>query len=121
MPCHDPDPYPDNRPSAHAHATLIAEADRIRRKLDERTATLCAVMTLLDKHYPDASAAVQRDVADLAYWWKKHQEEDAARIAKEKAEVERKRKAAEEQARKRALWQAALAKLTPEERKALSM
>jgi hypothetical protein len=76
-----------------------------KRRLDLATRVACEAMSVLTKggNYTNMSAEAKT-------WWQKHQDEDARRIAREKAE--RKRLADKK---------AALAKLTPAEKKALNL
>ncbi len=80
-------------------------------------AMLCALLTVLEGQgtLEEVLASVDWKEAGvslpwLRYWWEKHQDEDRERRAQE-AEVHR----------RVAARQAALAKLTPEERKLLSL
>lgn len=86
------------------------------RKLQQRDAMLCAVLTELERrsptlgHYLDPidwnEAGVSR--ADLESWWKEHKAQDRARRSKE-----------EQQRREEALRDQALKKLTGDELRAL--
>ena len=78
-----------------------------RDKINQLTRMLCGVMTTLPTA---ARATVYRTVPDLSEWWHKHQEQDKKRIAQEKAEAQRKKKAL-----------SAYNKLTTEERKLLGI
>jgi hypothetical protein len=80
------------------------ESAHLRRILDDVTRMLCAVLREREEGTPNPYTA------ELAQWWDRHKEADARRLAREQEEAQRKEQR-----------QAALSKLTPEERKALNL
>lgn len=108
MPCRDDWVDADQMNADRRHATA---------ELGMVTASLCAVMTRLEQFMPAKDFLAQVDWAeagvlreDFDRWWKEHKAED---VKRRRAEAkERERVAARE---------AALAKLTPAERKLLGV
>lgn len=90
---------------------LLAAADSIYCA-DDFVPALCAALLSLAPERRDALIYNSRDrqARDLADWWEDHQEADRRRVEREQAEAA----AAEARAK-------ALAKLTPEERRALGL
>ncbi len=97
MPCSDGG-WPGDAIVEHSQ-----RADRLARML-------CGVMTTLKAYHPVIVRELCAEDKELADWWKQHQEFDRRRIERENADK------AKKQAKN-----AALAKLTPEERKALGL
>jgi hypothetical protein len=93
VPCVDPDS--DRRYIAGLNA-----------KIQELTRLLCAACDALEM----VEGSGINCGADLRTWWHAHQAQDKARLAKEQA-----------QAQQQALYEAALGKLTPEERRILGL
>ena len=90
---------------------LAIDSDDIYCSVDY-TGQLCALLQSLSK--PQSNIIVyngrSRNSRDLANWWEDHQANDARRTAAEKAS-----------AKKQALVDSAMSKLTPAERKALGL
>lgn len=91
MPCYDPTPEDDRREAA--------------RELDKRTDMLCRVMTLIEKAEPGT-----RIPQDIVSWWVMHKEFDERRRVQEQRD-----------AAKRKIRDAAIATLTPKQRKDLGI
>jgi hypothetical protein len=120
MPCYDGGPS----------CTTSYESDyRRERKAKERTeAMLCAVLSVLE--YETTLTAVLDDVdyteagfkrAHLEAWWKEHKVLDAKRRVREAKERDAAKKAAETKAKAKKAREAALAKLSEADRKALGL
>lgn len=72
--------------------------------LDQKTAELCARLESIGESF------IRNMSLELQIWWRDHQEHDRRRLKREKEEAE-----------KKAVRKAALAKLTAEEREALGL
>lgn len=89
----------------HEVQILKAEADRLAR-------IACQAISEIEKM--DSDADILHKDSELTRWWAAHKQADAARMAKEQKEKDKKA----EQAR---LRKAAMAKLTDEERAAFGL
>lgn len=108
MPCISYESNWANSPSYkrnHEVQILKAEADRLAR-------IACQALAELEKVAPESGLLMFP--SELTRWWDAHKQADAARIAKEQKEKDKKA----EQAR---LRKAAMAKLTDEERAAFGL
>lgn len=105
MPCRD---YEDDRSS-----TARSEQDRSQR--DRLARIACAAMTELEDNGIAEAILLRND--EVREWWEAHKIADA----KAKAEKERKAAAAKEKARLKKLRKDLIAKLSPDERKALGV
>jgi 2-methylisocitrate lyase-like PEP mutase family enzyme len=113
MPCYVGNYVDDDEDDVREHRAKIQKENRVL------SAALCAAMTALGNDALNKldylEAGVDKQV--VANWWQRHQQEDAERRAREmeqrqqQADAERRRQRREE----------VLAKLTPEERKALNL
>lgn len=115
MPCQAD---PSEVAALYAADRLKERKDRaaVRQRLDRLTSMLCAVMRSVE-----ASRAPIAIPADVADWWARHKQEDAAREGRtERADASRRQ--AELAAKKtKADRAAAIKKLTPNERQALGL
>lgn len=93
-------PCSDGGPSYHDDPNTI-------RRLDLATRLLCSLCRRITKSGHDS--LIYGD-GELAQWWGKHQEADRKRVAAEEAEREREE-----------VIEAALAKLSPKERRLLKL
>lgn len=90
---------------------------------DSVTVTLCKILSelpeeLLNNVVYDAKNKTSRKLAD---WWESHLEADKERIAKEKKELEENNSKLAKEVLDKKVKKAALAKLTPDERRVLGV
>lgn len=108
MPCRDWD-YVDNSRAAQDYQKAAQDA---QAAADKTARLLCELCTAIEKQ--GAGVQVSQELAD---WWEDHKRLDAQRAAAEAARLA----ADAEKKRLESLRQATLAKLTPDERKALGL
>jgi hypothetical protein len=107
-------PCSDYRPTAEEeYDDNLREA---RQRANHVTRLLCSVLQELERR--DLVGMVNGEVYG---WWVYHKKEDEARLAREAKRQERQARREAAQQKQEAERQAVLAKLTPEERKALGI
>jgi hypothetical protein len=111
MPCND-----GGWPGRASGYEQNAEAAQL--KLDDVTRMLCETCKLIEKHHPDSETQTSAGaIPGLRAWWDEHKRRDALRLAQEAAD----QAAKDELIAAQALREAAMNKLTDEERKVLGL
>jgi len=112
MPCRD---YEDDNRNYNNSAV----EDGLRRQNDRLARIACKVMQELVKQGKEDFILLKDD--ELREWWEKHQIADAAEVERKRVKAAKSRAANAAKKAKEAAKATALAKLSPEDRKALGV